>query len=116
MLGPVVVGGVSWVEIKSIKLHVFLRGEDGNFDFLGESPLCAQGSVFPNMQMDTVNQLLNLATKRLFFKITSMMEAVQANHAKIHPLQQASAMASFPCEWSSLLRATFHSLSDTAYK
>jgi hypothetical protein len=68
------------------------------------------------MQMDTVNQLLNLATKRLFLKITSMMEEVQANHAKIHPLQQASTMASFPCEWSSLLRAAFHSLSDTAYK
>jgi hypothetical protein len=36
-------GGVSWVEIKSIKLHVFLHGEDGNFDFSGEGPLCAQG-------------------------------------------------------------------------
>ncbi|KIJ11759.1 hypothetical protein PAXINDRAFT_15342 [Paxillus involutus ATCC 200175] len=86
-LDPVVVGGVSWVK-----------------------------SVFPNMQMDTVNQLLNLATKWLFLKITSMMEEVQANHAKIRPLQQASTMASFPCEWSSLLCAAFHSLSDTAYK
>ncbi|KIJ19288.1 hypothetical protein PAXINDRAFT_7788 [Paxillus involutus ATCC 200175] len=73
-LDPVVVGGVSWVEIKLIKLHVFLRGEDGNINFSGEGPLCAQGSVFPNMQMDTVNQLLNLATKWLFLKITSMME------------------------------------------
>ncbi|KIJ09207.1 hypothetical protein PAXINDRAFT_17702 [Paxillus involutus ATCC 200175] len=109
MLYPVVVGGVSWVEIKLIKLHVFLCGEDGNFDFSGEGPLCAQG-------MDTVNQLLNLATKQLFLKITSMMEEVQANHAKIRPLQQASTTASFPCKWSSLLRAAFHSLSDTAYK
>ncbi|KAF8835416.1 hypothetical protein BDN67DRAFT_984642 [Paxillus ammoniavirescens] len=90
----VTLGGVTWVEIKLIKLH----------------------SVFPNMQMDTVNQLLNLATEHLFLKITSMMEEVQTNHAKICPLQQASTMVSFPCEWSSLLCATYHSLSDTAYK
>jgi hypothetical protein len=59
------------------------------------------------MQMDTVDQLLNLATKRLFLKITSMMEEVQANHAKIRPLQQASTTASFPCEWSSLLHTAY---------
>ncbi|KIK74144.1 hypothetical protein PAXRUDRAFT_37050 [Paxillus rubicundulus Ve08.2h10] len=52
-LDPVVMGGVTWVENKLIKLHI---------------------SVFPNMQMDTVNQLLNLATKCLFLKIASMME------------------------------------------
>ncbi|KAF8837999.1 hypothetical protein BDN67DRAFT_982859 [Paxillus ammoniavirescens] len=102
-LDPVVVGDVTWVEIKSIKLHIFLRGDDGNFDFSGKGPLCAQGSVFPNMQMDTINQLLNLATKCLFLKITSMME-------------EASTTASFPCEWSSLLHAAYHSLSNTAYK
>ncbi|KIJ18241.1 hypothetical protein PAXINDRAFT_9322 [Paxillus involutus ATCC 200175] len=106
-LDPIVVGGVTWVEIKSIKLHIFLRGEDGNFNFSGEGLLCAQGSVFPNMQMDTVNQLLNLATKCLFLKITSMMEEVQANHTKIHPLQQASTTASFPCKWSSLFCAAY---------
>ncbi|KAF8835073.1 hypothetical protein BDN67DRAFT_1015890 [Paxillus ammoniavirescens] len=95
---------------------ILVGGDNGNFDYSGEGLLCAQGSVFPNMQMDTINQLLNLATKHLFLKITSMMEEVQANRAKIHPLQQASTMASFPCEWSSLLRATYHSLSDTTYK
>ncbi|KIJ18388.1 hypothetical protein PAXINDRAFT_8641 [Paxillus involutus ATCC 200175] len=71
---PIVVGGVTWVEIKSIKLHVFLQGDNSNFNFSGNGPLCAQGSASPNMQMDTVNQLLNLATKHLFLKITSMME------------------------------------------
>ncbi|KAF8836718.1 hypothetical protein BDN67DRAFT_1014450 [Paxillus ammoniavirescens] len=115
-LDPIVMGGVTWVEIKSIKLHIFLQGDDGNFDFLGEGLLCAQESVFPNMQMDTVNQLLNLATKHLFLKITSMMEEVQANCTKIRPLQQASTTASFPCKWSSLLCTAYHSLSDTAYK
>ncbi|KIJ10199.1 hypothetical protein PAXINDRAFT_16770 [Paxillus involutus ATCC 200175] len=43
MLDSIIVGGVSWVEIKSIKLHVLLHREDGNFDFSGEGPLCAQG-------------------------------------------------------------------------
>ncbi|KAF8834093.1 hypothetical protein BDN67DRAFT_1016869 [Paxillus ammoniavirescens] len=40
----------------------------------GGQALIPWWSVFPNMQMDTVNQLLNLATKHLFLKITSMME------------------------------------------
>ncbi|KAF8833495.1 hypothetical protein BDN67DRAFT_1017491 [Paxillus ammoniavirescens] len=82
----------------------------------GGQALIPWWSVFPNMQMDTVNQLLNLATKCLFLKITSMMEEVQANDAKIRPLQQASTTTSFPCKWSSLLRAAYHSLSNTAYK
>lgn len=32
-LPPVVVEGITWIEVKSVTIHVFLRGPDGVFDF-----------------------------------------------------------------------------------
>jgi hypothetical protein len=42
-LTPIVVEGVTWINIKSVNIFVFLRGADGKFNFSMENALSAQG-------------------------------------------------------------------------
>ncbi|KAG6377637.1 hypothetical protein JVT61DRAFT_14388 [Boletus reticuloceps] len=42
-LSPVVVGGITWLSIKSVNFCVFPCGADGKFNFKERGPLYAQG-------------------------------------------------------------------------
>jgi hypothetical protein len=42
-LPPIVIQNIVWVNVKAVNVYVFLRGEDGRFDFSEGNPLSARG-------------------------------------------------------------------------
>jgi hypothetical protein len=70
--------------------------------------------------MGHINQLLDTAMKRLLCKATEVVEsgAPHADATTVHTLSRlrmASATASFPVDWPSLLRVLQRSLYDTTF-
>jgi len=115
LLEPVVVNDITWLEVKSIIVRVFLRGPDGKFNFGERGPLFAQGSLYPDVQMDAVNSIFDTAVRRLVLHISRMMGTIGADPIKISRLQAESETASFPADWPRLVRDLQDSVYDTAY-
>ncbi|KAH0825747.1 hypothetical protein J3R83DRAFT_8787, partial [Lanmaoa asiatica] len=114
-LVPVVVNDITWLEVKSIIVRVFLRGPDGKFNFRKRGPLFAQGSLYPDVQMDAVNSIFDTAVRRLVLQISRMMVIIEADPVKISRLRAESETASFPADWPRLVRDLQNSVYDTAY-
>ncbi|KAG6374757.1 hypothetical protein JVT61DRAFT_4133 [Boletus reticuloceps] len=114
-LNPVVVGGITWLSIKSINFRVFLRGVDGKFNFGERGPLYAQGTLFPCRQMDEVDRVLNSAVNQLILQFAQTMETAGAEPTRINHFRTQAESVTFSAEWSVLLEELQSSLYDTAY-
>ncbi|KAI9574059.1 hypothetical protein HD554DRAFT_2166914 [Boletus coccyginus] len=114
-LTPIVVEGVTWIDIKSVNISVFLRGEDGEFNFSEGNALSARGSLVPLMTMQPVTHMLNLASRRLLVRIADTMQENQDDDDRIAHLRAASETVTFPADWSCLLQKIQASLYYTAW-
>ncbi|KAF8557417.1 hypothetical protein OG21DRAFT_1601686 [Imleria badia] len=115
-LSPVVVGDVKWAAINAVNLFVFLRGDDGKFNFSidDENPNAACGVLHPGIDMENVTTLLNTASQRLINLIADMMEDHHDDVARIHLLRNEVATVTFPIDWSGFLWDIQHALFSTA--
>ncbi|KAF8431199.1 hypothetical protein L210DRAFT_869985 [Boletus edulis BED1] len=114
-LDPVVVGGITWLTVKSVNFHVFLRGADGKFNFKEGGSLYAQGKLFPHQQMDGVDHVLNSVVSRLILQFAQTMEKAGAEPTRINHIRTEAESVTFSAEWSVLLEELQSSLYDTAH-
>ncbi|KAG6369906.1 hypothetical protein JVT61DRAFT_13372 [Boletus reticuloceps] len=114
-LPPVVVEDICWAEIKSITFHCFLREDNDQFDFSGKGSLCARGTLFPNLEMDPVNAMLDQATRRLLSRIADTMQTLHVDATRIAYVRAACETTRFPVDWPSLLLDMQRALFSTAY-
>ncbi|KAG6379554.1 hypothetical protein JVT61DRAFT_10054 [Boletus reticuloceps] len=84
-LSPIVVGNVTWADIKSIELMVFIRTDNGKFNLKIHSgnPHVACGLLHPNISVEHVTSLLDIAARHLFTTITGT-DIMENHHDNDH--------------------------------
>ncbi|KAI9571896.1 hypothetical protein HD554DRAFT_2168669 [Boletus coccyginus] len=110
----IVIEDMTWIDIKSVNIFVFLCEEDGEFNFSKENTLPAWGSLVPLITMQLVTHMLNLAFKHLLVCIVDTMQENQDDNDRITYLHAKLEIITFPTNWSCLLQKIQASLYYTA--
>ncbi|KAI5981122.1 hypothetical protein EDD15DRAFT_2380332 [Pisolithus albus] len=99
---PVVVEDVNWISVALVTFQISLRERDGRIQF-GEGPLCAQGQLYPDLDMHKVDELLDLAAQRLLLRAADLEAEAGAAPDRVAHLRHLSTTATFPSDWTLLL-------------
>ncbi|KAG1876090.1 hypothetical protein C8R48DRAFT_669292 [Suillus tomentosus] len=75
--GPVEIRSHTWIDIREIRYSVHKRGMDGHFDFNNKNAATfAEGTLYPVLQLDNIERMLDDAAENLKEYIVSLMEGM----------------------------------------
>ncbi|KAI6096608.1 hypothetical protein EDD16DRAFT_1719717 [Pisolithus croceorrhizus] len=89
--GPVIVEDVKWISVALVTFQISLRERDGCIQF-GEGPLCAQGQLYPDLDMHKVDELLGLAVQWLLLQAADMEVDAEAAPDRVAHLWDLSTV------------------------
>ncbi|KAI6011881.1 hypothetical protein BKA83DRAFT_4131340 [Pisolithus microcarpus] len=112
--GPVIVEDVKWISVALVTFQISLRERDGCIQF-GDGLLCAQGQLYPDLDMHKVDELLDLAAQQLLLQAADMEADAGAAPDRVAHLQCLSTTAMFPLDWTLLLDELQAAIWQTAF-
>ncbi|KAG1794235.1 uncharacterized protein HD556DRAFT_1200378, partial [Suillus plorans] len=112
--GPVDIRSHTWIDISQIRYSMHKRGMDGHFNFNNKNTATfAEGTLYPILQMDDVEHMLDDAAENLKEYIISLMEGMGLEQSAVQSARDSRPM--FDPVWGAATNSISLAIYLTAY-